>query len=45
MDQEMLRASTRKLFALAGREQVRLTIFGHDGDHWCTLKKAPDFYS
>ena len=45
MDQETLRASTRKLLALAQREQVALTIFGHDGDQWQTLKKAPEFYS
>lgn len=45
MDQETLRASTRKLLALAQREPVALTIFGHDGDQWQTLKKAPEFYS
>jgi N-acyl homoserine lactone hydrolase len=45
MDVEMLRASTRKLLALAEREQVALTIFGHDGEQWQALKKAPDFYS
>ena len=45
MDEEMLRVSTRKLLALSQREQVQLTIFGHDGDQWRTLKKAPDFYS
>ncbi len=45
MDVEMLRASTSKLLALGQREQVLLTIFGHDGEQWQTLKKAPDFYS
>jgi N-acyl homoserine lactone hydrolase len=45
MDLETLQASTRKLLALAQREQVALTIFGHDGDQWQTLKKAPEFYS
>ena len=45
MDEEMLRVSTRKLLELSQREQVQLTIFGHDGDQWRTLKKAPDFYS
>jgi N-acyl homoserine lactone hydrolase len=45
MDVEMLRASTRKLLALAQREQVPLTIFGHDGEQWQTLKKVPEFYS
>jgi N-acyl homoserine lactone hydrolase len=44
-DVEMLRASTRKLLALVELERVALTIFGHDGDQWQTLKKAPDFYS
>ena len=45
MDKEMLNVSTRKLLELSQREQVQLTIFGHDGDQWRTLKKAPDFYS
>jgi N-acyl homoserine lactone hydrolase len=44
MDAQMLRASTRKLLALAQREQVALTIFGHDGEQWQTLKKAPEYY-
>lgn len=44
-DEEMLRASTRKLLDLVQREQVTLTIFGHDGEQWQTLKKAPDYYS
>lgn len=26
-------------------KQVLLTIFGHDGEQWQTLKKVPDFYS
>lgn len=45
MDLEMLRASTRKLLGLVQREQVSLVVFGHDGEQWQTLKKAPDFYS
>jgi N-acyl homoserine lactone hydrolase len=45
MDMEALRASTRKLLALVRQEQVSLIVFGHDGDQWQTLKKAPDFYS
>src|SRR5215469_6797942 len=45
MDEELLNVSTRKLLELSQREQVQLTIFGHDGDQWRTLKKAPDFYS
>jgi N-acyl homoserine lactone hydrolase len=44
-DVEMLRASTRKLLDLAEREHVSMVIFGHDGEQWQTLKKAPDFYS
>jgi len=44
-NEEELRASTRKLLALVEREQVALVIFGHDGEQWQTLKKAPDFYS
>jgi N-acyl homoserine lactone hydrolase len=45
MDEELLRASTRKLLELVQREQVHLIIFGHDGEQWQTLKKVPDFYS
>ena len=44
MDEEMLRASTHKLLELAQREQVSLVVFGHDGEQWQTLKKAPDWY-
>lgn len=44
-DQEQLRASTQKLLALVKDEQVVLTIFGHDGSQWKTLKKAPAYYS
>ena len=44
MDEEMLRASTRKLLDLAQHEQVSMVVFGHDGDQWQTLKKAPDWY-
>ncbi len=43
-DVEMLRASTRKLLDLAEREHVALTIFGHDGAQWQTLKKLPGYY-
>jgi len=39
-----LRASTRKLLDLAEREQVKLVIFGHDGEQWRRLKKAPKYY-
>jgi N-acyl homoserine lactone hydrolase len=44
-DEEKLRASTRKLLDLVQREQVSLVIFGHDGEQWQTLKKAPEAYS
>jgi N-acyl homoserine lactone hydrolase len=43
-DEEQLRASTRKLLDLVEREHVGLVIFGHDGQQWQTLKKAPDYY-
>ncbi|HKF37416.1 MAG TPA: N-acyl homoserine lactonase family protein [Ktedonobacteraceae bacterium] len=43
-NEEQLRASTRKLLDLVEREQVALVIFGHDGEQWKTLKKAPDYY-
>ena len=37
--------SAHKLFELAKREGVTLTVFGHDETQWSTLKKAPEFYS
>lgn len=37
-------ASARRLFELAKREGVRLTVFGHDEAQWPRLKKAPEFY-
>jgi N-acyl homoserine lactone hydrolase len=40
-----LRASTQKLLDLVEREQVALVIFGHDGQQWQALRKAPDFYA
>ncbi len=43
-NEEQLRASTRKLLDLVEREQVGLVVFGHDGQQWQTLKKAPAFY-
>ncbi|SRR5579885_522594 len=43
-DPEALRASTRKLLDLVQREHVSLVIFGHDGEQWQTLKKAPEYY-
>ena len=43
-NEEQLRASTRKLLDLVEREHVALVIFGHDGEQWQTLKKAPSYY-
>ncbi|HLH62660.1 MAG TPA: N-acyl homoserine lactonase family protein [Ktedonobacteraceae bacterium] len=43
-DEEQLRASTRKLLDVVEREHVSLVVFGHDGQQWQTLKKAPDYY-
>jgi N-acyl homoserine lactone hydrolase len=44
-NEEQLQASTRKLLKLVEREQVALVIFGHDGEQWQTLKKAPAYYA
>jgi N-acyl homoserine lactone hydrolase len=43
--EEQLRASTRKLFDLVEREHVKPVIFGHDGQQWQTLTKAPEYYA
>lgn len=43
-NQEQLRSSTQKLLDLIEREHVALVIFGHDGQQWQTLKKAPEYY-
>jgi N-acyl homoserine lactone hydrolase len=43
-NEEQLRASTRKLLDVVEREQVGLVVFGHDGEQWKTLKRAPDYY-
>jgi N-acyl homoserine lactone hydrolase len=43
-NEEQLRASTRKLLDLVEREQMALVVFGHDGEQWQTLKKAPAYY-
>ncbi|HLZ61949.1 MAG TPA: N-acyl homoserine lactonase family protein [Ktedonosporobacter sp.] len=43
-NEEQLRASTQKLLDLVEREQVALVIFGHDGQQWQTLRKAPAYY-
>src|SRR5579859_1217018 len=43
-NEEQLCASTSKLLDLVEREHVTLVIFGHDGQQWQTLKKAPACY-
>jgi N-acyl homoserine lactone hydrolase len=43
-NEEQLRASTRKLLDLVEREGVALVVFGHDGEQWKTLKRAPEYY-
>jgi N-acyl homoserine lactone hydrolase len=43
-NEEQLRASTRKLLELVERDQVALVVFGHDGQQWQTLKRAPAYY-
>lgn len=44
-DPKQLCASTRKLLDLAAQEQVRLVVFGHDGEQWPTLKRSPAWYA
>jgi N-acyl homoserine lactone hydrolase len=41
---EAICASTIKLLELVEREHIALVIFGHEGEQWKTLKKAPEFY-
>lgn len=43
-NEEQLRASTRKLLDLVEGERVALVVFGHDGQQWHTLTKAPAYY-
>lgn len=43
-NEEQLLASTDKLLNLVEREQVKLTICGHDGLQWQSLTKAPAWY-
>ena len=43
-NEAQLRASTQKLLDVVAREQVRLVVFGHDGNQWERLKIAPEFY-
>jgi N-acyl homoserine lactone hydrolase len=46
MDEDVnaLLASTQKLLEIAARPEVSLTVFGHDGDQWKSLKKLPEYY-
>jgi N-acyl homoserine lactone hydrolase len=43
-NEDQLRASTAKLLEIVKRENVALTVFGHDGTQWQTLKKSPEYY-
>jgi N-acyl homoserine lactone hydrolase len=43
-NEAQLRASTRKLLDIVEHEQVALVVFGHDGQQWQTLRKAPAYY-
>ncbi len=43
-NEAQLRASTEKLLDLVERELVKLVIFGHDGQQWQGLRKAPEYY-
>ena len=44
-NEDQLRASTQKLLDVVEREHVAFTVFGHDGEQWKMLKKAPEYYS
>ena len=44
LNEEQVRASTRKLREVELREGVALTIYGHDAQQWPTLKLLPDYY-
>jgi N-acyl homoserine lactone hydrolase len=43
-NEEELQRSTQKLLDVVRREKVALTVFGHDGLQWRTLRKAPQCY-
>lgn len=45
LNEEQVRASTRKLRALEQQAGVAFTIYGHDPQQWQTLKLLPDFYA
>lgn len=43
-NEQQLRTSTKKLLDLVEREQIKLVVFGHDGQQWRSLKKSPEYY-
>jgi N-acyl homoserine lactone hydrolase len=43
-DLEAAQTSAARLLDIVAREPVALTIFGHDGPQWETLKKLPEYY-
>jgi N-acyl homoserine lactone hydrolase len=43
-NEDQLLASTRKLLDVVEREHVQLVVFGHDGQQWKGIKKAPEYY-
>jgi N-acyl homoserine lactone hydrolase len=43
-NEAMLLASTKKLLEAVERESVKLVVFGHDGEQWGKLRRAPEFY-
>ena len=45
MDEVGVRASTRKLVALAKKERVTSIIHGHDHEQWQQLKLLPEYYT
>ena len=43
-NEQQLRTNTKKLLDLVEREQIKLVVFGHDGQQWRYLKKSPEYY-
>lgn len=43
-NQEQLRTSTGKLLEIVEQENVTLVVFGHDGQQWQKLTRAPQYY-
>ena len=44
LDEVGVRVSTRKLGELVQREDVVMSIYGHDPEQWQSLKLLPDYY-